>query len=395
MRVELRALKPNPFRNFKVDPINDDLVEVLSASIKENPAGFWGGVVARKHNGSIELAFGHHRIRAAIKAGIREDEIKVVSEISDAEMIRMYANENATQRGNHGTAIAGSVASAIKFLLKALFTGNVGGFQFTGNVGGFHPRSTRSLEVLQGQVVTERGLGWDIILEFLADIPGVNQNSVKQQLANLKTSGDYDEIVAAVKDEIEEEHKEELKRLARLEEEQRKLAEAAILAAQRAKEEENRRKEAARAARAAKEEADKRRAEKEEADAKLAAERAKVEAETGYEVCSPQLAAVRAKVPAKIASLVGTKRKQLAYLMQSADWDNLPPHERAVAETIYDDIEQFSIETVSRADFISKKLSKLEHRLRMAVDAGSLRPRNGGLKQLLSPDAPDFDDSGT
>ena len=111
----------------------------------------------------------------------------------------------------------------------------------------------------------------------------------------------------------------------------------------------------------------------------------------GYEVCSPQLAAVRAKVPSKIASLVGTKRKQLAYLLQSADWDNLPPHERAVAETIYDDIEQFSIETVSRADFISKKLGKLEHRLRTAVDAGSLRPRNGGLKQLLSPDTPDDD----
>jgi uncharacterized protein (UPF0218 family) len=60
----------------------------------------------------------------AIAAGIREDDIKVVPDISDADMIRMYANENATQRGNTGTAIAGTVASAIKYLAKALLTGD-------------------------------------------------------------------------------------------------------------------------------------------------------------------------------------------------------------------------------------------------------------------------------
>jgi hypothetical protein len=47
-----------------------------------------------------------------------------VSEISDADMIRMYANENATQRGNSGTAIAGSFASAVKFLAKGLLVGS-------------------------------------------------------------------------------------------------------------------------------------------------------------------------------------------------------------------------------------------------------------------------------
>jgi ParB-like chromosome segregation protein Spo0J len=271
MRVELKSLQPNPFRNFKVDPIDPEVVKSLKDSIKDNPGGFWGGIVARKtkHNG-IQLAFGHHRVRAAIAAGIREDDIKVVPDISDADMIRMYANENATQRGNTGTALAGTVASAIRFLLKGLFTGDLSGFPL---------RSKKALETMRGQVGAERGLGYDVILEFLNDIPGVNQNTVKQQLANLKASGDYDEIVDALKEEIEAEQKEQLRELARLEEENRKAAEAQLLAEQREKEENEKKKEQARVARAATEEADRKRAAKAQADAELAAGKAKADAE--------------------------------------------------------------------------------------------------------------------
>jgi hypothetical protein len=269
MRVELKALKPNPFRNFKVDPIDEQVVAALKESIKDNPAGFWGGIVARKKNGVIEIAFGHHRIKAAIAAGIREDDVKVSPDISDAEMIRMYANENATQRGNSGTAIAGSVASACKFLLKGVFTGDVGGFP---------PRSKKALETLQGQAVTERGLGWDLILDFLAEIPGVNQNTVKQQLANLKASGDYDEIVEEVKAEIEEENKEKLRQLAEAEKARKRAEEEERLAEIRRQEATERRKEAARLERIAKEETDRKRAETEARRAEEAQKRAEEEA---------------------------------------------------------------------------------------------------------------------
>ena len=43
----------------------------------------------------------------------------------DGGMIRVYARENATQRGNTGTAMAGTVASAIRFLAKAILTNTV------------------------------------------------------------------------------------------------------------------------------------------------------------------------------------------------------------------------------------------------------------------------------
>lgn len=273
MRIELKSLQPNPFRNFKVDPIDPEVVDALKASIKENPAGFWGGIIARQtKNNGIQLAFGHHRIRAAIAAGIREvnGEVKVVPEISDAEMIRMYANENATQRGNTGTAIAGSVASATAFLLHGLFSGHLGGFP---------PRSKKALETLLGQAGAERGIGWDLILDFLQEIPGVNVNTVKQQLANLKASGVYDEIIETVKAAVEEEQKEQLRQLAALEEQKRKAAEAQLLAEQRAKEAEEHRKEMVKAERAAKEEAGRKRAEADAKRAEYDKEKARLEAE--------------------------------------------------------------------------------------------------------------------
>jgi hypothetical protein len=39
-----------------------------------------------------------------------------VGDLDDVAMIRVYARENATQRGNSSSAVAGSVASAVRFL---------------------------------------------------------------------------------------------------------------------------------------------------------------------------------------------------------------------------------------------------------------------------------------
>jgi hypothetical protein len=105
----------------------------------------------------------------------------------------------------------------------------------------------------------------------------------------------------------------------------------------------------------------------------------------GFEVLAPQVAASKAELPRKLQTLVVTKRKQLSYLMQSADWSALPVHEQAIAETIYDDIDAFVVDTKTTADRISHKLVKLEHRIQMLMDAGTVVPRNGGLRQLIAP----------
>ena len=102
MLVELRSLKNNPTRDFIVDPMDDEVVEKLRQWIKED--GFWGGVVCRQtRDGTIEIGAGHHRVKAAIRAGIQLADLFVGNgDMDDAAMIRIYARENAT--GSAATA---------------------------------------------------------------------------------------------------------------------------------------------------------------------------------------------------------------------------------------------------------------------------------------------------
>ena len=63
--------------------------------------------------------------------------------------------------------------------------------------------STPNSEGLQ----SANGMGRDIITKFLDGVPGINENTVKQQLASLKASGDYARIIGEVRDEIEQENR--------------------------------------------------------------------------------------------------------------------------------------------------------------------------------------------
>ena len=106
---------------------------------------------------------------------------------------------------------------------------------------------------------------------------------------------------------------------------------------------------------------------------------------------APQVAASKAEIVKKIKTLAVTKRRQLGYLMQSADWTALPMHERAIAEALYDDIDNFVVDTKTSADRISYKLAKLERRMQEMLTSGEVTPRNGGLQQLLSHSNADAD----
>jgi hypothetical protein len=196
MRVNLRDLKNNPFRDFRIDPVDAESVKAIKDSIKED--GFWGGVVCRKKDGEIQIGAGHHRVKAAIQAGIDAADVFIGS-IDDAGMIRVYARENATQRGNTSTALAGTVASAVKFLTKNIILGGPGNFTRASEL----PNLRRDLANPNG------GVGRDLIVRFLKDTPGINENVVRQQLVNLKTSGEIARIVKEVKKEIERESDDE------------------------------------------------------------------------------------------------------------------------------------------------------------------------------------------
>lgn len=236
MIVELSKVKPNPFRDFKIDPIYPERVEMLVKSIKQND--FWNGPTGRPiGDGYIELAAGHHRIDAAKLAGVTHADL-VVKDYDDEAMVRIYSEENASHRGHSASAQAGSVASAIRIALWQDFW----------------------LDKLSSQNRTDQGIGVPRICKILGGSLG--ERAIKDQLAILKASGDYDRTVDEVITEVE------AVRLAELE-----AAEQARIAAEEAARRAEERRQAAAT------EAERKRAEREARRATEASARATAEAE--------------------------------------------------------------------------------------------------------------------
>lgn len=123
--------------------------------------------------------------------------IFVSNNMDDATMVRIYARENATQRGNNGTAQVGSVASAVRFVAKCVLGGSTR--EFT---------SSLDVDVVRQRLTDSRGIGEGVIVTFLDGVTGITPNTVKQALANLKASGDYARIIKEVQEEIERENAE-------------------------------------------------------------------------------------------------------------------------------------------------------------------------------------------
>jgi hypothetical protein len=204
MKVKLEQLHPNPLRDFPVDPISREVVDALKNSIDES--GFWGGVVCRRRNGRIEIGAGHHRVIAALELGIREADLSVV-DVDDVAVIRIYGLENGTHRGNLGTARTGTVAAALRLAARATLKGELPGlivrtdaYQDGSDLAGI---PARSVETIEGNLVGKQGIGWVLLLRMLNGLPGVNKNTVEQDVKNLKTGGHYARIVGEEADAVQ------------------------------------------------------------------------------------------------------------------------------------------------------------------------------------------------
>jgi hypothetical protein len=115
MRVKLKDLKPNPYRNIKHYPIDNNKVDMLCESIKKT--GFWDNVVARQMEGEVQLAYGHHRLFALQKLFKPTDEVSViVKPLSDPDMIRVMADENDEYYGTSPAVINETVKVARDYL---------------------------------------------------------------------------------------------------------------------------------------------------------------------------------------------------------------------------------------------------------------------------------------
>jgi hypothetical protein len=116
--IPLDRLRSNSFRDFELHPIDPVQVAKLQASIKAD--GFWASVVARPVGDNYEIAFGHHRTEAARQLKMKEAPIEI-RDLSDWQMVRMLASENATQRGSTAAAALDAIAAISKVLALECF----------------------------------------------------------------------------------------------------------------------------------------------------------------------------------------------------------------------------------------------------------------------------------
>ena len=110
--ILLSKIKPNPFRNMDRYPIIREKVDALKASFKKT--GFWGNVVGREAGRNIELAYGHHRW-IALKEGKKGQKVEVIiKDISDADMLRMMADENMEMWKTNSTVEQETVRAVVE-----------------------------------------------------------------------------------------------------------------------------------------------------------------------------------------------------------------------------------------------------------------------------------------
>jgi hypothetical protein len=113
--VKLRDIKQNPFRNFEDYPFSEERISSLMSSIKKT--GYWSNILGRIKEGSVELAYGHHRVEALKRICGSEHEVEIqVQDLTDEQMLKVMANENDEAYNCSMQVIDAIVKAARKYL---------------------------------------------------------------------------------------------------------------------------------------------------------------------------------------------------------------------------------------------------------------------------------------
>ncbi len=118
--LKLSDVLPNPFRNLVKYPLDAEKLATLQRSIENTK--FWTNVAVREQkNGKYELVYGHHRLAAAIKAGVKEHDF-IVEVLTDEEMLMWLALDNADV---YGANYSWSVLESVEGVVTALGDGRL------------------------------------------------------------------------------------------------------------------------------------------------------------------------------------------------------------------------------------------------------------------------------
>jgi len=135
MKVKLRDLVPNPFRDMANYPIDRKKIESLKQSIEQT--GFWDNILTRKVGDKYQIAYGHHRLTVLNLLFDGDYEISIsVKDLSDWDMLLIMGNENRNAYKSSATATLEFVEKARtrldaelqKYDTLAEFENNVGKF---------------------------------------------------------------------------------------------------------------------------------------------------------------------------------------------------------------------------------------------------------------------------
>ena len=94
MKIKVKDLEANPYRNIAKYPIDRAKVDALKTSIKETT--FWDNILVRPHpkdKDKYQIAYGHHRHIALKELELKEVDIPV-RKLTDAQMLKIMAEEN-------------------------------------------------------------------------------------------------------------------------------------------------------------------------------------------------------------------------------------------------------------------------------------------------------------
>ncbi len=165
IKVKLKDIHPNPYRDFEMFPLNWKKVHKLKASIHDN--GFFEGILARMKGDRIELVHGHHRLEA-LKLEYSPDhmiEIPVREDVSEADMIKMMVDENDPAYNADVRTIDEGVKAAKEYLEK-------------------NRDDLRKILESDGTEVKRANVGYQAIVKFLKRT--FNQTQVQDALWRLK-----------------------------------------------------------------------------------------------------------------------------------------------------------------------------------------------------------------
>jgi hypothetical protein len=123
VNIKLSDIRPNPNRDLKFNPYNEEKIATLMASI--NSTGYWTNTIVRPapDGKGYELAYGHHRLESAKRCGIKEAEF-VVRDLDENLLLKMMENENSEDYRYCPL----SLLESVKAVVNALAAGRIAPF---------------------------------------------------------------------------------------------------------------------------------------------------------------------------------------------------------------------------------------------------------------------------